>query len=49
MRAVASAVLYCSSSGIAFHREAKTAISLVCGLVSPVNLVGRLQARDYEA
>ena len=43
MRAVASAVFYFSSSGIAFI--GKTAIGSICGLVWPVSIVGHLQAR----
>ena len=47
MGAASGAVLYCSCSGIAFI--GKTAIGSICGLVSPESIVGRLQARDYEA
>lgn len=43
MKAASGAVLYCSYFGIAFI--GKTAIGLVSGLVSSVNMVGHLQAR----
>ncbi|AQT47698.1 hypothetical protein BBC0122_015960 [Bartonella choladocola] len=47
MRTASGAAIRWLASGIAFI--GKTAIGLVCGLVSPVNLVRCLQARDYEA
>ena len=43
MTPASGAVLYCSCPGITFI--GKTAIELVSGLVSPVSIVGHLQAR----
>jgi len=43
MTPASGAVLYCSYFDITFI--GKTAIELVCGLVSSVNMVGHLQAR----
>ena len=47
MRTASGAAIRWLASGIAFI--GKTAIGLVCGLVSPVSIVGHLQARDFEA